>query len=156
MKNKLSVLLTNTMLLVVNIRLIRYIRQQDYIHPSERGRNERSESQLGYNNILINSKPNGTVGNRLTCDYLYVGLSDMETMPDISAIPDWSDDTLLLADFNNEDLIAGNSAIKGNINGYQLRRKKSGETHTTYITTIGENTGNKIIDYMTANNSAYT
>lgn len=111
---------------------------------------------MGYNNIILNSKKTGDTGNKLTCDYLYISTSDFN-MPTIENVPTWEDNNaLLIADFNDESLVAGNSEIRGNINGYQLRRKKSGDLHTTYVTTITENTKSRVIDYMTTNNSGYT
>lgn len=98
-----------------------------------------------------------------TCGYIYVqnGAPD-ETM--FSYVDDepagWTEATSFYANFNNEEarLAAGNSAIVGNISGYEIYRKKYDEPNAEYIGTVKNvdiNSNNFIIDYATKNGVDY-
>ena len=77
----------------------------------------------------------------------------------------WGKNTVLFADFNNPEhpLSAGNSELIGNINEYEIRRKKYNEAYSDYIGTIrstssddGKSIKQFIIDYGVKNNTDYT
>lgn len=105
---------------------------------------------MGYNKIQLH-------GGQI-CDYLYVQSSpvDIENFNTVDSEPkNWNDDTTLFSKFD-ESLVAGNSALVGNLSGYKLMRKKSNESSAKYVATLDEKfSGQYIVDYMVANNSEY-
>lgn len=106
---------------------------------------------MGYNKITIR-------GNQ-TCDYLYVERNDNFDNSKFEAVASepevWTENTLLFAKFDG-DATAGNSALTDEMSGYEVRRKKSTDSYTEYVTTLNNNSGNYVIDYAVKNHSAYT
>lgn len=107
---------------------------------------------MGYNKI--------TLGGSQICDYIYITNDenfDQNKFSSVESEPkQWDENTLLLAKFDG-DLKAGDSELVGNLNGYELRRKKESDSHTEYVGTISTDYENKtIIDYMAANDTYYT
>ena len=111
---------------------------------------------MAYNKIILNGKQ--------TCDYLYIQTNAPEKN-DFSFIDDepsaWNDNTLLYANFNDPErrLNAGDSAITGSIDGYEIYRQRYGESHAEYVCTIQSNVDNIndfVIDYATRNGVDYT
>lgn len=104
---------------------------------------------MGYNKIVL-------YGNQI-CDYLYIQNSDenLNSFQKVDSEPkEWANDTVLFSNFNN-NLVAGNSVLIGDLKQYQLRRRKGADLHTEYVTTLN-NDVQHIIDYMVANNTPYT
>lgn len=93
------------------------------------------------------------------CDYLYVQSTPVGTTNFLSVDSEpsqWGSSTLLLSKFD-ENLVGGNSALVGNLSGYKLMRKKGDENSIKYVATLDEKfSGRYIVDYMVANDSAYT
>ena len=100
---------------------------------------------MAYNKIIL--------GGKQTCNYLCVQ-KNAPTEDEFTYINDepteWNDDTILLANFNDEEhrLIAGNSEIIGSIEGYEIYRKKYNESHSEYIGTVKSGAQNKVNDFV--------
>ena len=111
---------------------------------------------MAYNKITLCGKQ--------TCDYIYVQTDAPEgdTFEFVDDEPiAWNDSTSLYANFSNEEsrLMAGDSAIIGNINGYEVYRRKYNESNAEYIGTIQkseENINDLMIDYAVRNGVEYT
>ena len=117
---------------------------------------------MAYNKITLHGSQ--------TCDYIYI----QDTAPEgdsFSFVNDepsiWSENTKLYANFKdpNRRLSAGDSAIVGNIDGYEVYRKKYNEAHSEYIGTVkkSEDTSGEtnalndlIVDYAAKNGVDYT
>lgn len=105
-----------------------------------------------------------TIGGNQVCDYLCISTSqiDQSQFQYVDAEPkDWNSNTLMLANFNEGDMAAGNSSLTTNINGYEIRRKSGDDLYTEYVGTIAETSDKEspkkyIIDYMVKNNTDYT
>ena len=105
-----------------------------------------------------------TLYGRQTCDYLYIQDSAVsaDDFYNVNDEPlDWNQNTSLYANFNNKDsrLAAGDSAIIGTINGYEVYRRKYNESHAEYIGTIQKdekNISDLMIDYAVKNGVDYT
>lgn len=111
---------------------------------------------MGYNKIMLG-------GNQI-CDYLYVSSSEIDQtqFQYINAEPtEWDLGTLMLAKFNTKDnqidMSAGNSTLKENINGYEIRRRAGDNLQTEYVGTVKEMPDSKryIVDYTVKNNTDY-
>ena len=107
---------------------------------------------MGYNKITL-------YGNQ-TCDYLYVSRSHINNndIKEVGSEPkEWTDETLMLAKFNN-NLVAGDSAIAESIVGYEIRRKTGDNAYAEYVTTIEDTSDNLnkkfVIDYAAPNNTS--
>lgn len=105
-----------------------------------------------------------TLHGEQTCDYLYVQ-TDAPGEDSFSYVNDepsaWAKTTSLYANFNNKDsrLSAGDSAVIGTINGYEVYRRKYNESHAEYVGTIQKNEKNVsdlMIDYAVKNGVEYT
>ena len=111
---------------------------------------------MAYNKITLYGKQ--------TCDYLYIQTNapDCDAFEFVNDEPlAWNDSTSLYANFNNEEsrLMAGDSALIGTINGYEVYRRKYNESNAEYVGTIQkseENVGDLIIDYAVKNGVEYT
>ena len=111
---------------------------------------------MGYNKI--------TVGGNQVCDYLYLTTSqiDQSQFRYVNAEPnEWDSNTIMLAEYNEKDMTAGNSSLAENIIGYEIRRKTGNDLYTEYVGTVKEtpdelNPKKYIIDYMVKNNTEYT
>ena len=111
---------------------------------------------MAYNKITLYGKQ--------TCDYLYI----QTDAPDEDAFsyvndepPAWNDTTSLYANFSNEEsrLMAGNSALIGTIDGYEVYRRKYNESKAEYVGTIRkseENISDFMVDYAVKNGVEYT
>lgn len=111
---------------------------------------------MAYNKIALYGKQ--------TCDYLYIQI-DAPEGDKFSYVNDepssWSETTTFYANFSNEDsrLSAGDSAVIGTIDGYEVYRKKYSESVAEYIGTIQkgeENISDLMIDYAVKNGVDYT
>ena len=99
-----------------------------------------------------------------TCDYLYIQTNPPaeDEFSYVNDEPDgWSNTTSLYANFSNEEnrLAAGDSALIGTINGYEVYRRKYNESFAEYIGTIqksGANMSDLMIDYAVKNGVDYT
>ena len=108
---------------------------------------------MGYNTI--------TLGGNQVCDYLYVTTSGDENSRFrlINEEPgSWEPETLMLAQFNTQDMSAGNSSLTSNIEGYEIRRKSGDNLHTEYVGKVDKSEGGSdpkrfIVDYMVKNNT---
>lgn len=98
------------------------------------------------------------------CDYIYIQ-TDAPKEGAFSFVNDepvsWADSTSLYANFSNEEsrLSAGDSAIVGTINGYEIYRRKYNESNAEYVGTIhksDENIGDLMVDYAVRNGVEYT
>ena len=111
---------------------------------------------MGYNKI--------TVGGNQVCDYLYLTTSqiDQSQFKYVNTEPnEWDSNTIMLAEYNEKDMTAGNSSLAENIIGYEIRRKTGNDLYTEYVGTVKEtpdelNPKKYIIDYMVKNNTEYT
>ena len=110
---------------------------------------------MSYNKIILHGKQ--------TCDYLYIQTSaPEETFAKVDSEPTaWSKTTSLYANFNNkkERLSAGNSAVIGSIQGYEIYRKKYDEAIAEYVGTIqksDEIIDDVLVDYSVKNGVEYT
>lgn len=112
---------------------------------------------MAYNKITLCGKQ--------TCDYLHIQ-TDAPGEGAFSYVDDepaeWSDTTLLYANFNNEEsrLSAGNSTIVGSISGYEVYRRKYNESIAEYVGTVQNNDDDKnisdvMIDYAAKNGVEY-
>ncbi len=105
---------------------------------------------MGYNKIMLSGEQ--------ICDYLYIQKSNegIESFSVVDSEPkEWNENTLLFSKFD-ENLIAGDSALIGNLEGYEVRRKSGVSSHTDYVTTIsGQFASKYVIDYAVANNTPY-
>lgn len=105
---------------------------------------------MGYNKLIIN-------GGQI-CDYLYIQNTALakDKFSKVNSEPkEWTKDTVMLSKFDN-DLSAGNSAIKDKLNGYELRRRGAPSGYTQKIASINSGVADYIIDYSAANNTKYT
>lgn len=98
------------------------------------------------------------------CDYIYIQ-TDAPGKDSFSCVNDepsaWDKTTTLYANFNNKEsrLSAGDSAVIGTINGYEIYRKKYNESNAEYIGTIqksDKNINDFMIDYAVKNGVEYT
>lgn len=105
-----------------------------------------------------------TLYGEQTCDYLYIQ-TDAPADDEFSYVNDepseWAENTILYANFNDEDrrLSAGNSEIVGDVNGYEVYRRKYNESHADYVGTVQKgdtNVGDLMIDYAVKNGVPYT
>ena len=105
-----------------------------------------------------------TLYGKQICDYIYIQTdapnNDAFGCVDDEPI-DWGNTTSFYANFNdaNSRLSAGDSKIIGNIDGYEVYRRKYNEPNTEYVCTIQkseENIGNLMIDYAVRNGAEYT
>ena len=104
---------------------------------------------MGYNKTILH-------GGQL-CDYLYIqkGELDEKSFLTVDSEPtEWNNNTVLFSAFNG-DLVAGNSAIVGEIDGYEIRRKNIKEDYTEYIATIEKGTNRFFIDYSAKEGAKY-
>ena len=104
-----------------------------------------------------------TLYGEQTCDYLYIQ-KNAPTEDEFSCVNDepseWKETTSLYANFNNENsrLSAGNSALIGTIDGYEVYRRKYNDSYVEYVCTIqkGEkDIGDLMIDYAVKNGVDY-
>lgn len=111
---------------------------------------------MAYNKITLHGEQ--------TCDYLYIQ-TDAPTGDAFSFVNDepseWGKTTSLYANFNNKEsrLAAGDSAVIGSINGYEIYRQKYDESNAEYVGTIkksDDNINDLIIDYAVKNGVDYT
>lgn len=110
---------------------------------------------MGYSKIKLHGKQ--------ICDYFYIQQTDIDAnaFSSVDSEPKkWTNDTLLFANFNDGNLIAGNSELVGSINSYELRRRNITELYTDRIGTIETNPENTesrtfMVDYLAANNASY-
>ena len=111
---------------------------------------------MAYNTIILNGEQ--------ICDYIYIQ-TDAPDEGAFSYVNDepssWLSSTTLYANFNNEEsrLSAGDSAIIGTINGYEIYRRKYNESKAEYVGTIQKsekNVNDLIIDYAVRNGVEYT
>lgn len=124
---------------------------KDSIQVSENGGN-----LMSYNKI--------TLYGEQTCDYIYIQTTAPEdgVFTEVNSEPEvWGDTTSLYANFNNKDgrLSAGNSAIIGSIQGYEIYRKKYDEAVAEYVGTIqksDKNINDIMVDYSVKNGVEYT
>lgn len=105
-----------------------------------------------------------TICGHQACDYLHIQ-EDAPIGDAFSYVDDepseWSDSTTLYANFNDENsrLSAGDSKVVGNIDGYEVYRKRYNESHADYVGTVkrgGENVSDMIIDFAAKNGVDYT
>lgn len=106
---------------------------------------------MGYSKAIIN-------GNQI-CDYLYIQANAPEENSFLSVNDEplgWDKDTILYANFNNKDkpLNAGDSELIGSIEGYEVHRKKTTDSHSEYIGTISSHI-DFMIDYAARNHTDY-
>lgn len=109
---------------------------------------------MGYNSIKM-------YGNQI-CDYVHLQSTEVNN-DDVKTVQSepttWGGSTVMLSKFN-KDLSGGNSAMLESIVGYEIRRKKGNESHTTHIGTIqnSDETNDKkfVIDYSVSNDCDYT
>lgn len=105
-----------------------------------------------------------TLYGEQVCDYIYVQTETPQDN-DFTCVNDepsgWNDTTSLYANFNNKEsrLAAGDSAVVGNITGYEVYRKKYNESNAEYVGTIKKSDGavnDLIVDYAVKNGIEYT
>ena len=98
------------------------------------------------------------------CDYLYVQ-TEKPLTDDFSHVNDeplsWNSSTVLYANFKDPErrLAAGDSAVVGSIEGYEVYRKKYNESHSEYIGTIKKSNskaGDLMVDYAVRNGIEYS
>lgn len=105
-----------------------------------------------------------TLYGEQTCDYLYIQTNAPEgdAFECVDDEPSgWNETTSLYANFSNEEsrLAAGDSAVIGTINGYEVYRRKYNESNAEYIGTIRkskENISDLMVDYAVKNGVDYT
>lgn len=112
---------------------------------------------MAYNKIILYGEQ--------TCDYIYIQTDDpsAEAFSHVNDEPtDWKSTTSLYANFNDEKsrLAAGDSAVIGAINGYEIYRRKYNESNAKYVGTIrkhdSENANDFMMDYAVKNGVEYT
>lgn len=111
---------------------------------------------MAYDKIVLHGKQ--------VCDYIYIQDSPIDTTQDFLYVNDepaeWQISTSFYANFNDPErrLSAGDSALIGDITGYEVYRKKHDEANAEYVCTIhdsGENVNDYIIDYSVRNGVEY-
>lgn len=111
---------------------------------------------MSYNKIELHGKQ--------TCDYIYIQ-TEIPEEDEFSYVNDeplvWGETTTLYANFSDEDrrLSAGDSAMIGAIDGYEVYRRKYNESNAEYIGTIqkdDENISDLMVDYAVKNGVEYT
>ena len=111
---------------------------------------------MAYNKITLYGKQ--------ICDYIYIQTDEPDENM-FSCVDDepssWNQTTSLYANFSNEEsrLSAGDSAVIGTINGYEVYRRKYNESNAEYIGTIqksDENISDIMVDYAVRNGVEYT
>ena len=104
-----------------------------------------------------------TLYGRQTCDYIYIQ-NDMPEADAFDSVNDeptsWNDTTTLFANFNDKSkrLSAGDTAIIGDITGYEVYRRKYNESTAEYVGTIqksDKNVNDLLIDYTVKNDVEY-
>lgn len=105
---------------------------------------------MGYNKIYIHG---GQV-----CDYLYVQKDsvDKTKFEYVDSEPsEWGFNTVMFAKFNG-DLLAGNSSLQSNIDGYEVRRRRGASPVTEYVATIRDTKKQYLVDYAATNKTEYS
>ena len=105
-----------------------------------------------------------TLYGEQTCDYIYIQTNapENDSFYFVNDEPSsWTETTSLFANFSDKEkrLAAGDSAVIGSINGYEVYRRKYNESNAEYIGTIqksDENISDLMIDYAVKNGVEYT